>query len=67
MLCVNAYTLAVTADTLKTNNAVNLCKKCVIRTLANILARMNVCSALLNKDVASQYKLTVCTLNAKTL
>ena len=64
---VNRNLLAVTAETLETNNAGNLCKKGVIGTNADIYARMDVSAALANQNVACRYNLTISTLNAKSL
>ena len=46
---VNRNLLAVTAKTLKANNAGNLCIKGVIGTDADIYARMDVSAALANQ------------------
>ena len=64
---VNADLLAVTAHALETNLAVDESKQRVVRASAYVLARMNVGTALLNEDVASQNILTVSTLYAKSL
>lgn len=65
--CVNRNLLAVTTNTLKLDNTVNFSKESIIRTTANIVAWVNVCSTLLYENVASENCLTVCTLCAKTL
>ena len=65
--CVNADALAVTAVTLEANLTVDRCKQCVIRADADIVARMNMCAALTNENVARQNVLTVAALYAKTL
>jgi len=64
---VNADLLAVAAHTLETNLAVDESEQRVVRASAYVLARMNVGTALLNKDVASQNILTVSTLYAESL
>ena len=64
---VNADLLAVAAHALETNLAVDKCKQRVVGASAYVLARMNVGTALLNKDVTSQNVLTVSTLYAKSL
>ena len=67
LYCVNTDLFAVLVESLETNYAVNLCIKRIVRALAYVLAGMNVCASLANKDVTCRYKLTVCALNAKTL
>lgn len=67
LCCVNRNLLAVTAYTFKLNVAVDLCKKCVIRAAAYVIAGMNMGSALFNKNIAGLYELTVSTLCTKTL
>ena len=64
---VNRNLLTVTAETLEANNAVNLCEQGVIRTDADIYARMDVSAALANQNVACRYYLTISTLNAESL
>lgn len=64
---VNADLFAVFAEAFKLNLAVDESEKGVVGTLANVVARMNVGTALLNKDVACKNELTVCTLNAESL
>ena len=59
--------LAVTANTLEFNITVDLCKKSIVRTTANIVAGMDLCTSLLYEDVACQNKLSVSTLCAETL
>ena len=64
---VNAYLLAILANTLELNSSVDNSKNCVIRTDSNACAGMNVCTSLTNDDVAGSYKLSVSSLNAKSL
>ena len=64
---INACTLSVFADTLKSYNTVNLCEQCIVRAFAYIFTRVNMCASLLYKDVACENLLTVCTLNALSL
>ena len=59
--------LLISSFSLKTNNAVNQCEQCVITTAANVYSRMNLCTTLSVKDVASFYKLSVCSLGSKSL
>lgn len=64
---IDTDALAVAAETLETNLTVDLCEQCIIRTDADIVARMNMCAALTNKDIARQNVLTVTALYAKAL
>ena len=64
---INADLLAVTAHTLELNNAVNLCEKSIVRTLAYIGAGVDVSATLSYKDVTCKNKLTVSTLCAESL
>ncbi len=64
---VNADFLAVLADALELYGAVDKSEKSVIGTTANVVARVDVGTALLNEDVTSEYELTVCTFYAKSL
>lgn len=67
LLRVNGNLLAVLTQALEANNALNLCEQGVVRTTANVYARMDLRAALANEDVACRYGLTVCALNAQSL
>ena len=72
MLClllngVNADLFAVLAETLEFDFAVDQSEQRVVGTLADIVARMDVGTALLDKNVAGKHELTVRTLHAETL
>lgn len=59
LLRVNGNLLAVLTQALEANNALNLCEQGVVRTTANVYARMDLRAALANEDVACRYGLTV--------
>ena len=63
---VNADLLVVTAHTLETNLTVNEREQRVIRASAYVLTRMDVRAALLNKNVACEDVLTICTLDTES-
>ena len=63
--CVNANLFAIFANTLELNLTVDKSEECVVRTSANVVAGVNVCSALFNKNVTCKNKLTVGSLRAK--
>lgn len=63
---VNTDLFAVFAEMLKFHLAVDQGKQRIIGTSADIIARMNVSSALLHQNVSGQYKLTVRALYAET-
>ena len=52
LLRVNGNLLAVLTQALEANNALNLCEQGVVRTTANVYARMDLRAALANEDVA---------------
>ena len=64
---VNAYFLAVTANTLESDLAADKGKQRIVRTTPDIFARMNVCASLANENVASQDKLTVGAFDTQSL
>lgn len=64
---VNANSLAITANSLELDLAVNLSKQGVIRSDSDVLAGMDVSSSLANENVSGEYKLAVSSLYAKTL
>ena len=64
---VNADLFAILAVTLELNLTVNESEKGIVRTLAYVVARMNVGSALSDKNVAGKNKLTVSSLDAESL
>ena len=64
---VNAYLFTVFAHSFELNLTVDKSEESVILTLAYVVAGVDVCAALLNKDVACENELTVCTLNTKSL
>ena len=63
---VNADLFAVFAVTLKLNLTVDKSEECVIRTLAYIVAGVDVCSTLTNDDGAGVDKLSVASLCAES-
>jgi hypothetical protein len=64
---VNRNLFPVLAHSLKLNFAVNKSIECVVRTDANIVARVNVRSSLAIKNIACKNELTVSSLCAKAL
>ncbi len=64
---VNADTLAVAAVALKANLTVDCCKQGIIGADADIVTRMDMGTALTDKDVAREDILTVAALYAKAL
>ena len=64
---VNAYFLAILAHSLELDVAVDESKEGVVRTLADIVAGMDVGSALSDKDIACENELTVASLDAESL
>ena len=68
-LCVriNRYLLAVSSDSLITDNTVNQSKQSVIAALTYVCTGMNSGTALSVKDVAGLCKLTVASLRAQSL
>ena len=64
---VDADFFAVLAETLELDFAVDQREQRVVGTFADVVARMDVGAALLDKDVAGKHELTVRTLYAKTL
>ena len=67
LYCVNADPFAVFAYTLKFNSTVNKSKKGIVRSSADVVAGVDMCSALLNENVARENELTVGTLGSQTL
>ena len=61
----NRNLFAVASHTLKLDGPVRKREQCIVRAAPDIDARMDVCAALANEDVAGQNKLTVSTLRAK--
>ena len=59
--------LAISAESLKAKNAVACSKKRIVAALAYIGAGMNLCASLTNQHIACENKLTVASLDAKTL
>lgn len=66
-LLLDSATLAVTANALEMNAAINQSVQGVIATDADALTRMDVGAALTDQNVAGQNKLTVAALNAEAL
>ena len=64
---VNADFLAILAHSLELDVAVDESEEGVIRTLADVVAGMDVGSALLHQNVAGQHELSVGALHAKAL
>ena len=64
---INACALSVLANALKSENAVNLSKQCIVRALAYVGTGMNVGTSLLYENVARENLLTVCALYAGSL
>lgn len=64
---VNADFLAILAHSLELDVAVDESEEGVIRTLADVVAGMNVGSALSDKDIACENELTVASLDAESL
>ena len=64
---VNADFLAILAHSLELDVAVDESEEGVIRTLADIVAGMDVGSALSDKDIACENELTVASLDAESL
>ena len=66
-LLLDSAALAVTANALEMNAAINQSVQGVIATDADALTRMDVGAALTDQNVAGQNKLTVAALNAEAL
>ena len=64
---IYAYFLAILTYSFKFNVAVDKSEKCIILALADIVAGMDVCSALSYKDISRKNELTVRALGAQTL
>ena len=64
---VNRDLFAVLAHALELYLAVHEGEQGVVLTLTNIGTRVDLSSALSDKDVAGQNKLTICSLRSKTL
>ena len=64
---VNRDLFAVLAHALELNSSVHLSEQSVVHALTDIGAGMDLSSALSDKDVAGQNKLTIGSLDAKTL
>jgi hypothetical protein len=64
---INACALSVLANALKSENTVDLCEQCVVRTLADIVAGVNMSSSLLYENVARENLLSVSALYSETL
>ena len=64
---IDADLLLVAAFAFEADNTVFHCEKRIVSAASDIQTRMDMCSALFNKNIACKNKLTVCTLNAKTL
>ena len=58
---------AVSAESFKAKDTVACRKECVVAALAYVCAGMDLCTSLTNKHVACENKLTVSSLDAKTL
>jgi hypothetical protein len=65
LYCVDADLFAVFVFALKLYLTVHKGEKGIVRTFADIVARMEMCAALPDKNVAGKHKLTVSPLNAK--
>ncbi len=65
--CVNADLFAVFAHTLEFDCTVDESEESVVRTLADVVAGMDVSASLLYEDIAGKNKLTVCSFCAKSL
>ena len=63
----NRNLLLVSAEAAELNDAINLCKKSVVIAETYIKTRVNSCSVLLVKNIASLYELTICSLLSKSL
>ena len=59
--------LAVSAESLKLENAVACSKESIVSALADVCAGMHLCTSLTDKNVACEDKLTVASLDAETL
>ena len=66
-LLLDSAALAVTANALEMNAAINQSVQGVIATDADALTRMDVGAALTNQNVAGQDELTIGALDAQTL
>ena len=64
---IDTDALTVAAIALEANLTVDHCEQCIIRTDTDIVARMDVCAALTNKNITRQNILTVAALYAKAL
>lgn len=70
LLCqilVDGHALAVTAEGLKADCAIDKGEQRIIAAFADIDARMDMCAALPDKNVAREDELSICTLGPKTL
>lgn len=63
---INADLLTVFAHALEFNLTINQSEQGIIRALANVLTRVDMCAALTDKNVAAKYELAVRTLCAET-
>lgn len=64
---INACLFAILAESLKSEDAVDLCIKRIIGTDTYVLTRMDVGTSLSVKDIACQNELTVSSLSTKSL
>ena len=69
LVFLRVYTghLFVATLTFETKNTVDLGIQRIVAALADIGSRMNLGTTLTIQDISCQYKLTVCTLRAKSL
>ena len=65
--CINADFLAGLAKAFKLHFAVNEREQRIVGTLADVVARMDVGTALLDKNVAGKHELTVGTFHTESL
>ena len=64
---IDTDALSVAAETLEADLTVDLCEQCIIRTDADIVARMDMCAALTHEKIACENILAVAALDAKAL
>ena len=65
--CVNANLLLISAEALELYSSINQSEQSVIRTLAYVVASVDMCASLSNENATCGYYLQVSALNAKSL
>ena len=67
LVSVNAYLLLISAEALELYSAVNKSEQCIVRTLADIVASVDMCTSLSYQNASGVNLLHVSALYAKSL